>query len=138
MFIWFYRSSGAVTQFRKHSCPLVGCMRVGGMLIIVAFQFTYTTLFGVLVSYIYIRTGSILAAISAHMVCNFLSFPSPEFLDEDSPTYPKRKRMFAAFDFHVLTSSDSFSVSCRHCALCAAFHNLPQPFVFPKSILFPS
>ncbi|KIM36558.1 hypothetical protein M413DRAFT_449099 [Hebeloma cylindrosporum] len=38
-------------------------------------QLSYTTLFGFLVSYLFLRTGSILVPITAHMWCNVMGLP---------------------------------------------------------------
>ena len=54
-------------------------------------MFPYTTLFGTLVSYVYVRTGSILAATAVHSISNFFSMPSFAFLQSSSPLYPYRK-----------------------------------------------
>ena len=54
-------------------------------------MFIYTTLFGVLVSYVYIRTGNLLAAGVIHSLCNFFSIPSFEYNRPSSPLYSKRK-----------------------------------------------
>ena len=53
-------------------------------------MFTYTTLFGVLVSYVYVRTGNLLAAGLVHSLCNFFSIPSFEYNRPSSPLYSKR------------------------------------------------
>ena len=39
------------------------------------FQFTYTTLFGFFAAFLYLRTGSVFAAVTAHTFCNFMGFP---------------------------------------------------------------
>ncbi|THC97403.1 hypothetical protein EYZ11_003117 [Aspergillus tanneri] len=39
------------------------------------FQFTYTTIFGWYATFLYLRTGSILAAILAHTFCNWCGLP---------------------------------------------------------------
>jgi prenyl protein peptidase len=38
-------------------------------------QFTYTSLFGFFASFVYLRTGSVYAAIAAHMFCNWQGLP---------------------------------------------------------------
>lgn len=40
-----------------------------------AFQLFYTTLFGMHVSYLFLRTGSILPPITAHIWCNIMGIP---------------------------------------------------------------
>jgi prenyl protein peptidase len=39
------------------------------------FQFTYTSLFGFFAAFVYLRTGSVYAAIAAHMFCNWSGLP---------------------------------------------------------------
>jgi prenyl protein peptidase len=39
------------------------------------FQFTYTSLFGFFAAFVYLRTGSLYAAIAAHMFCNWSGLP---------------------------------------------------------------
>lgn len=39
------------------------------------FQFTYTSLFGFFAAFVFLRTGSIWAAIAAHVFCNWMGFP---------------------------------------------------------------
>ncbi|KAJ3545754.1 hypothetical protein NMY22_g2312 [Coprinellus aureogranulatus] len=41
-----------------------------------AFQLTYTTIFGFLAAYIFLRTSSLLPAWSAHAFCNIMGFPN--------------------------------------------------------------
>lgn len=38
-------------------------------------QFAYTTLFGAYATYLFIRTGSLLAAVTAHAFCNAMGLP---------------------------------------------------------------
>ncbi|KAF5327380.1 hypothetical protein D9619_003896 [Psilocybe cf. subviscida] len=40
------------------------------------FQFAYTTIFGFLASYLFLRTGSVLPPITAHIFCNMMGFPN--------------------------------------------------------------
>jgi prenyl protein peptidase len=42
---------------------------------VVLFQFGFTTVFGWMSSYIFIRSGSLLSAILSHMFCNMMGFP---------------------------------------------------------------
>lgn len=39
------------------------------------FQFTYTTMFGWYATFVYLRTGSLLAVILAHTFCNWCGLP---------------------------------------------------------------
>ena len=59
----------------------------------VVFMFLYTSLFGILVSYVYLRTGTIVSAILTHSLCNLFSIPTFSFLSRQSPLYKKRKSM---------------------------------------------
>ena len=59
----------------------------------IGFMFLYTTLFGILVSYVYLRTGTIVAAILTHSLCNLLSIPTFSFLSSQSLLHDKRKSM---------------------------------------------
>jgi prenyl protein peptidase len=38
-------------------------------------QFTYTSLFGFFAAFVYLRTGSVYTAITAHMFCNWMGLP---------------------------------------------------------------
>jgi prenyl protein peptidase len=54
-----------------------------------SFQFAYTTLFGFLCSFLFLRTGSILVPFSAHMFCNSMGFPDIKF---HLRCFPKRRK----------------------------------------------
>ena len=60
---------------RKHDLILVR-----QLLIELAIQWTYTTLFGAYVSHVFIRTGSIMSVIVAHVICNYMGLPDIEFI----------------------------------------------------------
>lgn len=49
---------------------------IGNAILIVTFQFVYTSLFGYLTNRILINTGSVWSCIVAHSFCNWLGFPS--------------------------------------------------------------
>ncbi|KAF4577474.1 hypothetical protein EYR40_003015 [Pleurotus pulmonarius] len=53
------------------------------------FQLSYTTLFGSFVSYLFLRTGSILPPITAHIFCNVMGLPQ---LGYEVSRFPKQKR----------------------------------------------
>ncbi|KAF9234688.1 CAAX protease self-immunity-domain-containing protein [Melanogaster broomeanus] len=53
-----------------------------------AFQFTYTSIFGFYCSYLFLRTGSVLAPITAHIFCNIMGVPQPGY---DISQRPDRK-----------------------------------------------
>lgn len=44
------------------------------------FQFSYTSLFAIIASYLFVRTGNIASPIASHMICNFMGVPSLYFL----------------------------------------------------------
>ncbi|TVY67444.1 putative CAAX prenyl protease [Lachnellula suecica] len=48
---------------------------VSGALLRSAFQLTYTTLFGSYATFLYLRTGSLLAVILVHAFCNWMGLP---------------------------------------------------------------
>jgi prenyl protein peptidase len=43
-------------------------------------QITYTSIFGVIATYLHLRTGSLAAPITSHVVCNFVGLPDVGFL----------------------------------------------------------
>jgi prenyl protein peptidase len=47
------------------------------------FQFTYTYVFGVYSSFLFIRTGSFFGSFLSHVFCNYMGFPNFEELFED-------------------------------------------------------
>ncbi len=49
------------------------------------FQFCYTYAFGIFSSFLFLRTGNLLACIVAHSFCNFMGFPDLDALFEDFP-----------------------------------------------------
>ncbi|PAV17768.1 Abi-domain-containing [Pyrrhoderma noxium] len=53
-----------------------------------AFQFLYTTVFGWLCSFLFLRTASIFIPISAHIFCNIMGFPA---IGWELREYPNRK-----------------------------------------------
>jgi prenyl protein peptidase len=48
------------------------------------FQFTYTTLFGIYATFIYMRTGHLIAAILCHCFCNWNGFPDLGWLTNEN------------------------------------------------------
>ena len=42
-------------------------------------QLTYTSIFGAIATYLHVRTGSIAAPITCHMICNFVGLPDFSF-----------------------------------------------------------
>jgi len=66
-------------------------------LIVSAVQFTYTSMFGALEMFIFLRTGHLAAVFVAHAWCNLLGLPSLEWLSTQSLTYPHRHSIGVAF-----------------------------------------
>ncbi|KXN82274.1 putative CAAX prenyl protease 2 [Leucoagaricus sp. SymC.cos] len=58
-------------------------------LLVTIFQMGYTSLFGWFTSFVFLRTSSIYAPISAHMFCNFMGFPR---MSDEMERYPKHKK----------------------------------------------
>lgn len=84
----------------------------------------YTTLFGVLDSYVYVRTGSLLAAIVIHGMCNYLSIPSFSFWN--SP-----KRYSIVYMIHLFISY--FNKLCsRHSSLYLLIYNIFKSYSIKK------
>ncbi|KAF5315246.1 hypothetical protein D9619_007505 [Psilocybe cf. subviscida] len=54
------------------------------------FQLAYTTLFGSIASYLFLRTGSILPPITAHIFCNMMGFPD---ISNEMRRFPKYKKL---------------------------------------------
>lgn len=65
------------------------------------FQFIYTTVFGWLCSFLFLRTGSIFVPISAHVFCNIMGFP---MLPQELKEYPNR-RIRMLHEFSVVQSN---------------------------------
>ncbi|TEB27418.1 hypothetical protein FA13DRAFT_1634612 [Coprinellus micaceus] len=57
------------------------------------FQLMYTTLFGFLATYIFLRTGSLLPAWTAHAFCNVMGFPN---IGWELQAYPHRRKQIIA------------------------------------------
>lgn len=63
-----------------HLHHVVGLVRQRGMPVaraaaVVSFQLLYTTVFGAFAAYLFVRTGSVVAAFAAHALCNALGVP---------------------------------------------------------------
>jgi membrane protease YdiL (CAAX protease family) len=46
-------------------------------------QATYTTVFGFICSFLFIRTGTVMAPFFAHIFCNYMGLPSLDFIETD-------------------------------------------------------
>lgn len=85
-----------------------------------AFQFLYTSIFGFLCSQLFLRTGLVYPAISAHIFCNFMGLPE---LSWELHAYPQHRKAILCvyglgmvlfiFGLIPLTNSDSPSYWSR-------------------------
>ena len=64
--------------------------RIGQLLLGLAVQFTYTTLFGAYVSHVFVRTGSLSGVVLAHAICNYMGLPDISFAHQTSPMHGYR------------------------------------------------
>ena len=71
------------------------------LLIELAIQWTYTTLFGAYVSHVFIRTGSIMSVIVAHVFCNYMGLPDIEFIFSTKSNYLSSYTWFISFMYLV-------------------------------------
>lgn len=62
------------------------------------FQFSYTYLFGIYSSYLFMRTGSFFASFASHVFCNFMGFPNINDLLNEF----ERKAMIAIIVAYVI------------------------------------
>ncbi|KJA13795.1 hypothetical protein HYPSUDRAFT_195541 [Hypholoma sublateritium FD-334 SS-4] len=67
----------------------------------VLFQLAYTTVFGQLASFLFMRTGSILPPVSAHIFCNIMGMPDPAWEVQRHPRY--RVAIYAAYGLGIAT-----------------------------------
>jgi membrane protease YdiL (CAAX protease family) len=81
---------------RKHDLILLR-----QLLIELAIQWTYTTLFGAYVSHVYIRTGSIMSVIAAHVICNYMGLPDIEFIISKKTSFLSSYKWFISFMYLV-------------------------------------
>eukprot|EP00457_Paulinella_chromatophora_P012971 gb/GEZN01013230.1/.p1 GENE.gb/GEZN01013230.1/~~gb/GEZN01013230.1/.p1 ORF type:complete len:301 (-),score=22.91 gb/GEZN01013230.1/:103-1005(-) len=51
---------------------------------VVAFQLFYTTVFGLYASFLFLRTGQLVAPVLSHIFCNFMGFPELGWISDDS------------------------------------------------------
>lgn len=82
-----FLDDAGISHLAHHRCDL-------------AFQFTYTSIFGFYCSYLFLRTGSIFPPITAHMFCNVMGVPQPGY---DISERPDRKLgLFHSFLFVIV------------------------------------
>lgn len=62
-----------------------------------AVQMTYTTLFGALEMFLFLRTGHLAAVFAVHSWCNLAGLPSLAFLHEADPNHGKRHLIGAVY-----------------------------------------
>jgi len=60
---------------------------IGQLVLVVAVQWTYTTLFGAYVSHIFVRTASLFGVTLAHIICNYMGLPNVSFTHPTSNLY---------------------------------------------------
>ncbi|KAH9965960.1 hypothetical protein BC827DRAFT_1369031 [Russula dissimulans] len=82
-------------------------------ILIILFQFTYTTLFGFHAAFLFLRTSSLFPSIFAHTFCNMMGFPQ---LQDELRWFPHRRRqlLFAYFAGIVLYIYGMRSWTLRH------------------------
>ena len=49
-------------------------------IIIILFQLTYTSIFGVIAGLLLVRTGNVLSCIASHVICNIIQLPDLSFM----------------------------------------------------------
>ncbi|OQR97739.1 peptidase family U48 [Achlya hypogyna] len=74
----------------------------GGMpwmraLAIVVFQLVYTTVFGIYATFLFLRTGQLVAIIVVHAFCNVMGFPDLSFVSPDSDLYTYRHSILGVY-----------------------------------------
>jgi prenyl protein peptidase len=71
-------------------------------------QFSYTYLFGIYATFIFMRTGSLLAVISIHMFCNYMGLPrfwgsvDPYWMHDRDASKPARVGAWTAIYYILL------------------------------------
>lgn len=86
---WSYTSAGLLSPVLfgvAHLHHLTNLVRIRGYSVqqgamLVAFQLFYTTVFGLYASFLFIRTGHLLACFIPHAFCNIMGFPSMEWVN---------------------------------------------------------
>lgn len=72
-------------------------------LVAVVFQLSYTSIFGTLAVFLFIRTGHIIAPIVCHMLCNVFGFPSLSWTSPHGHHYTHRYKIGALFVIGLLS-----------------------------------
>lgn len=94
-----------------------GPLRIRKVVLQTVFQATYTTLFGFIVSYLFVYTGTFLAPFIAHVFCNHMGFPRTDFMGrskQNSTSHEDRGRptMPSAFSHPFEPMLPLSSMSC--------------------------
>lgn len=63
-------------------------MEIKFYFVVIGFQFTYTTIFGMYSAYLFAKTGHFVAPFIAHAFCNHMGFP--DFVDVFNQKNPKK------------------------------------------------
>ena len=84
---------------------LPSCQRskgeIGHLLLGLAVQWTYTTLFGAFASHVFVRTGSLLGVILAHVICNYMGLPDIGFSHKSSSLHRYRWLVMTVYFFGI-------------------------------------
>eukprot|EP00934_Nitzschia_sp_Nitz4_P001003 Nitzschia sp. Nitz4//scaffold341_size29662//4775//5212//NITZ4_008035-RA/size29662-exonerate_protein2genome-gene-0.2-mRNA-1//1//CDS//3329548537//1003//frame0 len=108
----------AATQLSKGERPKT-------VLIMTAFQFVYTSLFGSYAAHAFLRTGSITAVFVSHCYCNMMGLPSLGFLNRRHRLYRFRIPIVVAFLIGIVGFQQCFSRDWL----------LPLPAVLPRLVV---
>lgn len=65
-------------------------------------QLTYTSIFGAMAVHLLIRTGSLAAPLTSHVVCNFMGLPDLSFLQQEGPLSFLRPHRMPLLALHAL------------------------------------
>lgn len=82
------------------------------------FQFFYTTLFGSISTFIYVKTASLPAVILIHMFCNFISFP-----DFSAVYYEPSKVKKIALSVTYVLGLCGFAYACKNLIHSSTYFN---------------
>ncbi|PCH35136.1 Abi-domain-containing protein [Wolfiporia cocos MD-104 SS10] len=80
-------------------------------LLTITIQLSYTSLFGFHAAFLFLRTGSLLAPITAHMFCNLMGLPQ---IDAQIAAFPHRRR---AIQFTYISGILGYVYTMRHWTL---------------------
>lgn len=80
-----------IEQCRKHSIKPIAIASMSSneisiirkLLLGSALQWTYTTLFGAYASHVFVRTGSFMSSVIAHVICNYMGLPDLRCFSSD-------------------------------------------------------